>query len=212
MTELRIDEDAQKRATRLSLTLAWVLAGIFALVMVPLFFLIGNWVMGSVLLVLAIILVAGTYLLAHRMRRSRIVFGDGTYTVYGTGRTRRFSATDVARVVTIDRMTVGAGMFDPAPHLIIASPVKQLLILAGQVWSTDQLSTLALDLANRGVPLTPIPNPITPVQLRAYDARLMPSWQAHPIAFALIVTGVAIIVTIVVVLAILVAFPSVIGY
>jgi hypothetical protein len=214
MTEIRMTEAAQKRVIRLNLTFAWIFAGFFGLVQAPLYFMIGNWGMGSVVLFLAIAMVAFTYLLANRMvRNSRIVFGDGTYTVYGTGRTKRFSTTDVARVVTIDRMSLGAGVAGSTHHLIVVGPVTRLLILVGQMWDTDQLSTLALDLANRGVPLTPIPRPITPVQLRAYDARLMPSWQAHPIAFALIVAlGTVVIITIVVVLALVLVFPPLFGY
>ena len=214
MTDIRMTPEAQKRVIRMNLMSVWVIAGLFALVQAPLQFLLENWVMGATLIGIAIAMVVATYALAKRMgERSRITFGDGTYTVHGAFRSKTFTAADVARVVTIDRMALSGGIAGTTHHLIVTGPVKRLLMLVGQMWGTDQLSALALDLSGRGVPLTPIPNPITPVELRAYDARLMPAWQAHPYAFGLLYAlGALLLAVIVIVLAFVFVLPVFFGY
>nr|WP_241744136.1 hypothetical protein [Cellulosimicrobium arenosum] len=109
--------------------------------------------------------------------------------------------------MTIDQMSLG-GIALTTYHLVaVGRTGRRLVHLVGQAWDRDQLTTIALDLAHRGVPLTPVHVPITPVQLRAYDPRLVPWWQAHRVAFALLVGAgtlvlglIAVVVTVIVLL------------
>lgn len=145
-------------------------------------------VLGISSLVLAVVLGALAVVLVRREAdAARIVYGDGRYESTYAWRTTRFAAQDVERVVTIDRMALGAT--PSTHHLIVVGPAKRLLMLVGHMWSTDQLGALANDLAARGVPMTSLRETITPKQLRTMDRRLMPWWQAHPVALGLLIFG-----------------------
>ncbi|KRC39074.1 hypothetical protein ASE27_10940 [Oerskovia sp. Root918] len=186
MTELTLHDAAKRQVVRSNLTLTAILVPLLGLNALTTMITTRNvWLaLGYLCLVLA--MVPLVYFLARRMAdRSRVTFGDGSVTMQGWGRPKRFTVADVERVVTIDQM----GFMGTAPthHLVVVGPRKRLLLLVGQMWDREQLSALALDLAHRGVPLTPIHQPVTPAQLRTLDPRLVPWRQAHPVALSLLV-------------------------
>lgn len=178
--------EARTRVIRMNVTLACVFATLVCGLPAILQAVIGHWGLSAAFLMLGLAMVLFTYALAARTAsRSRIAFGDGTYTVGGAFGSRRFTVADVARAVTVDHMSLGRAQ--ATHHLIVAGHRTRLLHLVGQMWDTDQLSALALDLSHRGVPLTPFHHRITAAQLRAHDRRLVPAWQARPMAFALLI-------------------------
>ncbi|MGN6239068.1 MAG: hypothetical protein ACTHNI_04930 [Cellulosimicrobium cellulans] len=206
LIELAMGDAAKRQVLRSNMALISILAPLVGLAQLPAAITSGNLALAVGFLAFALAMIPLTYAIGRRMvDRARIVLGDGTYTVHGWGRTKRFTVADVDRVVTVDRMAFG--MAGATHHLIVLGPTKRLLLLVGQMWDRDQLSTLALDLARRGVPLTPWHQPVTPAQLRAFDRRLVPWPQAHPVALALLVglgTLLVLVVLFVVVVAIIV--------
>lgn len=152
----------------------------------------GHLVLGISSLTLALVLGALAVVLVRREAdAARVVYGDGRYESTFSWRTTRFAAHDAERVVTIDRMAIGATPM--THHLIVVGPAKRLLMLVGHMWSTDQLGALANDLAARGVPMTSLRETITPKQLRTMDRRLMPWWQAHPVGLGFLMLGGALV-------------------
>ncbi len=186
VTELTLDDDAKRRAVRTNLTFVAVIQPLLLLTAVSVGISTRNLALAIGYGCLVLAMIPLTYVLARRMSdRTRVTFGDGSVTMQGWGRPRRFTVAEVERVVTVDSM--GFGGTTPTHHLIVVGPTKRLALLVGQMWDRDQLSAVALDLAHRGVPLNPIHQPITPVQLRAMDPRLVPWRQAHPVALGLLV-------------------------
>ncbi|GEM_PF-2562191 len=206
LVELAMGDAAKRQVLRSNMALISILAPLVGLAQLPAAIASGNLALALGFLAFALSMIPLTYAIGRRMvDRARIVLGDGTYTVHGWGRTKRFTVADVDRVVTVDRMAFG--MAGATHHLIVVAPTKRLLLLVGQMWDRDQLSTVALDLARRGVPLTPWHQPVTPAQLRAFDRRLVPWAQAHPVALGLLValgTLLVLVVLFVVLVAILV--------
>lgn len=210
MTRLTLHDDAKRRVLRVNMTYVAIFVPLLGLSAVLLLWSTAivtstsTWgvALAIGLLCLVLAMVPATYVLARRLAdRSCVTFGDGTVTAQGWGRPKRFTVADVERVVTVDSM--GFAGTAPTHHLFVVGPTKRLLVLVGQMWDREQLSALALDLAHRGVPLTPIHQPITPVQLRALDPRLVPWAQAHPVALGLLV-GLGVLVVLVAVLVVVV--------
>ena len=166
VTELTLDDDAKRRVLRANLTYVAILVPILGLTAVSLGISTRNVALAVGYACVVLAMIPLTYVLArHFTDRSRVTFGDGSVTVQGWGRPRRFTVAEIERVVTVDSM--GFGGTTPMHHLIVVGPTKRLALLVGQMWDRDQLSAVALDLAHRGVPLNPVHQPVTPVQLRA---------------------------------------------
>lgn len=203
MTELTLSDAAKRQVLRANMTYVAILVPLLAVSAVSTAIGTRTAVFSFAYLALVLAMVPTTYVLARRMvDRARIVLGDGTYTVQGWGRPKRFTVADVERVVTVDSM--GFAGTTPTHHLIVVGPTRRLLLLVGQMWDREQLSALALDLAHRGVPLTPFHHPVTPAQLRALDPRLVPWRQAHPVALGLLV-GLGVLLFLVVAFVVVVA-------
>ncbi|MBN0040769.1 hypothetical protein JN535_11400 [Cellulosimicrobium cellulans] len=203
MIELAMGDAAKRQVLRSNMTMISIFAPLVGLAQLPAAIASGNPALALGFLAFALSMIPLTYATARRMvDRTRIVLGDGTYTVHGWGRTKRFTVADVDRVVTVDRMAFGPAK--ATHHLIVVGPTTRLLLLVGQMWDREQLSTVALDLARRGVPLTPWHRPVTPAQLRAFDRRLVPWRQAHPVALGLLV-GLGTLLVLVVLLVVVVA-------
>ncbi|PPF43143.1 hypothetical protein C5B85_14400 [Pseudoclavibacter sp. AY1F1] len=211
MHELRLSPETQRRAIALNMRQSWISLAMLApilLVLVVIFSLQDFW-LGFGYGMLVVLLIGGSvplsiWLARKSMRETYIRFGDGWIEHRWMFRTRRFSAAEATSVVTVDQMTLGGFMGAPTHHLIVTGGDRRLLILVGQMWTQQQLTAVMQDLASRGVPWISVPEPITPPQLRARDPRLVPWWQAHPVAFALLIAGATFAV--VIVLAIVVAF------
>lgn len=219
MHELRLSEETQRRAVALNARQAWISLAFLApilLALVVIFSLQDFW-LGFGYGVLVVVLVGGSlplsiWLARWAMRETYIRFGDGWIEHKWMFRTRRFAAAEATSVVTVDRMSFGGFSGAPTHHLIVTGRDRRLLILVGQIWTTQQLSAIMHDLASRGVPWISVPEPITPPQLRARDPRLVPWWQAHPIAFALLIAG-AVFVLVIILITVLafVVFTAVMG-
>ncbi|MEV7962597.1 hypothetical protein [Oerskovia paurometabola] len=196
MTELTLHDDAKRRMVRTNLMLIGILAPLLGLNAVTLAITTRSIALPLVFLGLVLAMIPLTYALARQVAdKSRVTFGDGTLTVQGWGRSKTFTVEDMERVVTIDSM--GFAGAAPTHHLVVVGPRKRLLLLVGQMWDREQLSALALDLAGRGVPLTP-------TQLRALDPRLVPWRQAHPVAVSLLV-GLGVLLVLVTLFVVVVA-------
>lgn len=191
---MRMTDEAARRVMRMNMGFAAIMTPLLAIpALLQLFVGISSY--GIVVLVFVACMMPLTFLLArHSERVTRLVYGDGHYEYRMLWRTIRFDVTDVALVATIGQMALGNGLTGATHHLVVAGARRRLLLLVGQMWSTEQLGALAADLAAHGAPVTPIPGPITPTQLRAQDRRLMPWWQAHPVALALLVVGIVLAV------------------
>lgn len=211
MHELRLSPEAQRRAVALNARQAWLGIGIQAplLLALTVIFSIQNVWLGLGYGVLIVVLVGAGIPLSiwfarKSMRETYIRFGDGWIEHKWMFRTRRFAAAEATSVVTVDQMSFGGLAGAPTHHLIVTGQDRRLLLLVGQMWDTQQLSAVMHDLASRGVPWFSVPEPVTPAQLRERDPRLVPWWQAHPIALALLVAGAAF--SIIIVLVVIVAF------
>lgn len=196
MHELRLTPEAQRRAIALNMRQSWIslamLAPIF-LALIVIFSLQDFW-LGFGYGALIVVLIGGSvplslWLARTSMRDTYIRFGDGWIEHKWMFRTRRFAAAEATSVVTVDQMSFGGFAGAPTHHLIVTGRDRRLLILVGQMWTTQQLTAIMQDLASRGVPWFSVPEPVTPPQLRARDPRLVPWWQAHPIALGLLIAG-----------------------
>ena len=136
-------------------------------------------------------------------RRTRVEFGGGHYRVVDLlGRIRSFTAADVGTLVTIISLNSGSTA-PPSPQLILTRPdAGKLLRLRGQTWEVEQFAALAEDLIVHGVVTDAIVAPITTGQLRLRYPRVIGWWEAHPIAFGLIVGLGVLFFAIVVVIAV----------
>lgn len=145
----------------------------------------------------ALVAVFGGVLLYFRY--TKVEFGEGTYRVTNPlGSVRSFAAPEVSTVVSV--VSLNSGSTAPAaPQLILTRPDgTKLLRLSGRTWDTTQFTELATDLIARGVVNDAILEPITTGQLRARYPRVIGWWEAHPIAFGLIL-GVGILALVVIV-------------
>ncbi|MDP9116225.1 MAG: hypothetical protein M3O28_02965 [Actinomycetota bacterium] len=147
--------------------------------------------------VVAIGLTLGGVLLYFR--RVRVEFGDGRYLVTRMlGAAISFTAAQVGALVTV--VSLNSGSTAPAaPQLILTRPDgSKLLRLRGQTWEVEQFAALADDLLARGVVNDAIVEPITTAQLRARYPKVIGWWEAHPIAFGLIL-GIVVLAIVVVI-------------
>ncbi|MEV7691823.1 hypothetical protein AB0N73_00650 [Microbacterium sp. NPDC089189] len=200
MIELTMSPTARRSSTSMNM----VIAALFGLILiVPGVVMVAVGLpLGWLYLALGPVMIGLTALLVRRQNGNSLLrFGDGTYTLRGLGREKRFTVDDVERVVTVSRM--GLGALGETHHLIVVGRDRRLLILVGYMWSIEQMTQLSDDLVGRGVPLYPFPQPITPAQLRAVDRRLIPFIQAHPVASGLLI-GLGALMLIIVILLILV--------
>jgi hypothetical protein len=135
-------------------------------------------------------------------RRVRVVFGDGRYRVADLfGRIRTFVAAEVGTLVTVISLNSGSTA-PPAPQLILTRPDgSTLLRLRGQTWEVEQFAALADDLISRGVVNDAIVDPITTARLRLRYPQVIGWWEAHPIAFGLILGLGIVFLAIVIVIA-----------
>ena len=136
-------------------------------------------------------------------RRARVEFGGGRYRVVDLlGRIRSFTTTEIGTLVTVISLNSGSTA-PPAPQLILTRPDgSRLLRLRGQTWEVEQFAALADDLIAHGVVNDAIVDPITTGQLRLRYPRVVGWWEAHPIAFGLIVGLGVLFLAIVVVIAV----------
>ena len=136
-------------------------------------------------------------------RRARVEFGGGRYRVVDLlGRIRSFTATEIGTLVMVISLNSGSTA-PPAPQLILTRPDgSRLLRLRGQTWEVEQFAALADGLIAHGVVNDAIVDPITTGQLRLRYPRVVGWWEAHPIAFGLIVGLGVLFLAIVVVIAV----------
>ena len=136
-------------------------------------------------------------------RRVRVEFGGGGYRVVDLlGRTRAFTPAEVGTLVTVISLNSGSTA-PPAPQLILTrSDGSKLLRLRGQTWEIEQFAALADDLIVHGVVNDAIVAPITTGQLRLRYPKVVGWWEAHPIAFGLIVGLGVLFLMIVIVIAV----------
>jgi hypothetical protein len=120
--------------------------------------------------------------------RARVEFGGGNYRAFDLlGRVTRFTVADIGTLVTVVSLNSGSTT-PPAPQLIITRPDgSKLLRLRGRTWEVEQFTVLAHDLIANGAVNDAILEPITTAQLRLRYPRVVGWWEAHPIAFGLIV-------------------------
>ncbi|QCB92703.1 hypothetical protein [Cellulomonas shaoxiangyii] len=197
MTELSLLPDARRRVVRTNVVAVAVYMVFLVAITGTSAVVTGHTWLAVAGVAAGLTLVAATAASAVRAAdRSRLAFGDGTYTVLGSGRPRRFTAAQVSTAALVTHMSLGAGA---THHLIVAGPTKPLVHLVGQMWDHAQLTAMAQDLAANGVPITSVTEPITPRALRTRDARLMAGWRARPRLTALAAVAVAVVLVAVVV-------------
>lgn len=190
--------DATARVLRMNLVFTLV-SIVFYIAISTLQFLSGNIWVGWFIAGLGAAAVLGAPLLSrHTTKRARLRFGDGTYEIRSGLGVQRLTAAEVVQVVRVD--SVPLGLTPAAPLVIIVGATKRLAVVSGIVWNADQLGALALDLANRGVPLLSYSQRLTPAELRSMDRRWMHVWEAHPIAVGLILGFAAVLLVSAVVL------------
>lgn len=132
-------------------------------------------------------------------RNARVGYGGGRYRITNLfGSSRAFTAREVGTLITITALNSGS-VAPTTPQLILTRPDGgKLLRLRGQTWEVEQFAALASDLIAHGVSNDAIREVITTSQLRTRYPRLIGWWEAHPIAFGLLV-GLGILVVIIVI-------------
>lgn len=200
MHELRLSPEAQRRAVALNARQAWISIGMqipIMLALVVIFSIQNVWLALGYGILVSVLVIGGIpfsiWLAKKAMRETYIRFGDGWIEHHWMFRTRRFAATEATSVVTVNHMSFGGFAGAPTHHLIVTGHDRRLLLLVGQMWTQQQLTAIMQDLASRGVPWFSVPEPVTPAQLRERDPRLVPWWQAHPIALGLIIAGALLV-------------------
>lgn len=215
MRELMLNEESKRALSRMNALLSYGFIAILAILgllqLIPgmLQLASGNLSSGVNYFGLSIgyflgvgVLLVLTPLLVKRLNnRSRVVFGDGTYAVFGLFLTKRFTTADIERVVPVMSMKLGP-MSTPSHHLFVVGHTRRLMLLVGQMWTSEQMNALVQDMTGRGAQMSAFTHPITPSQLRSVDPRLLPWHQAHPVAAALI--GGAIMLVFMIIVAIVV--------
>jgi hypothetical protein len=194
MTVLRPSRAAYTRALKANL---WIAVPLLVISVVRIG--LNPWLLP--VFVVALGLTSGGVLLYFR--RSRVEFGGGHYRVVDLlGRIRSFAATEIGTLVTVISLNSGSTA-PPAPQLILTRPDgSKLLRLRGQTWDVEQFAVLADDLIAHGVVNDAIVAPITTGQLRLSYPKVVGWWEAHPIAFGLIVGLGVLFLAIVVVVAV----------
>jgi hypothetical protein len=153
----------------------------------------------------AMVVLAGltVALTALAVNRSRIEFRDGAYViVQGLLPTKSFTVAEVARVVTVGQMSVGA--VGSLSHQMILGAERRWSWLTSLLWSREQLTALAVDLQARGAELVPVPGPTTPAEMRRWDPRTQTWFEVNRILVA-VLAGLAAIVLVIVIAVIVVA-------
>ena len=136
-------------------------------------------------------------------RRARVEFGGGQYRVANMfGRFTSFTAAEVGTLVTVVSLNSGSTAPPSAQLILTRRDGSTLLRLRGQTWEVEQFATLADDLITRGVLNDAITESITTAQLRLRYPKVIGWWEAHPIAFGLIVGFGVVVLAFVVVLAV----------
>jgi hypothetical protein len=187
-TVLRPSRAAYARAVQANLWIA------IPLLVVTLLRIALNWW----LLPVFVVAIGGAFAgVALYFRNARVEYGDGTYTgVSMFGARRTFTAAQAGTVVTVTSLQ-SVGVSRTAPQLIVVGDDgAKLLRLRGQTWDVEQFTELAVDMMQRGVSNDAIREPITPGQLRARYPRAVSWFEAHPIAWGLLL-GLGIVVVIV---------------
>jgi hypothetical protein len=136
-------------------------------------------------------------------RRVRVDFGDGRYRVADLfGRIRSFTAAEIGTLITVISLNSGSTA-PPAPQLILTrTDGSKLLRLRGQTWEVEQFARLADDLIVHGVVNDAIVDPITTGRLRLRYPKVIGWWEAHPIAFGLLLGLGVLFLAIVIVIAV----------
>lgn len=158
-------------------------------------------------LFLGILVVAGSALAAFivwYVRVTRIEFGGGTYRYVTSFVDRRFTSADVERMVAIDELHYG---LNGARMLYLVGRTRRhLLRLHTIAWDTPQVEAIVNDLLAHGVPLTHIPERITPGELNRREPGLLRWVEAHRVAFALLLGGGVLLLAIIAIVVILAVF------
>ncbi|WP_293781365.1 hypothetical protein [uncultured Aeromicrobium sp.] len=189
MRELTMAVDKQRSSRKLSFAFGFAMSGLLAFL--GLMQLVVGSPVGVIYLAAAPLLMALTLVLVKRQNdHSRVLFGDGSYEVSGAFRRQRFDVSDAERVITVNRMPLGAA--PPTHHLIVLGKTKRLLLLSGYLWTVEQMTELANDLTSRGVPLTAIREPITPVRLRSMQPRTLEWWRARPLLAGILLASIVL--------------------
>jgi hypothetical protein len=134
-------------------------------------------------------------------RNVRIEYGNGSYTLVGMfGIRRTFTAAQAKVLVTITSLRT-AGVVGNSPQLLVIDERgAKILRLRGQTWDVEQFTELANDLIAHGVANDAIRQPITPDTLRDRFPKAISWFEAHPIAWGLLLgVGIVVVITLMVV-------------
>ena len=196
---LRPSRAAYGRAVRTNLWIALPLL-VVSLIRIGL-----NWWLLPFFAIVVVLTFGGVLLY---FRNARVDYRDGSYGVTSMfGARRAFTASDATHVVTVTSL-LGTSVQAGAPQLIVlGADGRKLLRLRGQTWDAAQFTVLANDLVARGVPSDAILEPISPAKLQERYPKAIAWWEAHQIAFGLLL-GLAILVVVLLVVAVPVAFTS----
>lgn len=129
-------------------------------------------------------------------RNTRVVYADGSYTIANLlGVRRSFTAAQAKVLVTVTSLRVfGATIMSPQ-LLVVGDSGAKILRLRGQTWDVEQFTELANDLIAHGVTNDAIREPITAGALRDRYPRAVGWYEAHPIAWALLLAfGILIVI------------------
>ncbi len=178
-TVLRPSRAAYGRALRANIWIAIPLL-VISLIRVGL-----NWWLLPFFVAVILLTLGGVLLY---FRKARIEYGGGSYTrVSMFGGRRTFQVGDVASVVTVNALL--AGMAGSVAQLIVLGPGDvKILRLRGQTWEVSQFAELANDLIAHGVAHVGIAEPISAAALRERYPKVVRWSEAHPIAFALLLS------------------------
>jgi len=163
---------------------------------------LGAWRFGIVGL-MAILITA--YLVMYVVQ-TRLEYGDGSYTYVTAFFRRRFTAGDVDRVIAIDELHYG---LNGARMLLVVGRTRRRLFRMNSIaWDTAQLEGVINDLIARGAKLTHYPQRLTPGEFDQREPGVLYWFEAHRVAFVLIVVIATLVLLTVVVAIVIVALTS----
>lgn len=176
VTTIRPTQAARQR------TLLWGLLPILPVTVITLVNPTLGWGRFLILALLVVLLVP--YLILY-FTKTRLEYGDGSYAYFTALFRRRFTTADVERVIAIDELFYG---LNGARMLLVVGRTKRRLFRMNSVaWDTEQLEAVINDLIGRQVAFTHYPTRMTPGQFDKVEPKVLYWWEAHRVAFLLLV-------------------------
>ena len=137
---------------------------------------------------------------------TRFEFGGGRYRYVTTFLRREFTVADIERVIAVDELFYG---LNGARMLFLVGRARRRLFRMNSIaFDTPQLEAVINDLLARGVALTHVAGRLTPGEFDRREPGILWWFEAHRVAFVLLVVGGVIALMIILFVVIIAAFVA----